>query len=255
MTATTGEKQSGTEKQIAAWLPPELSAKRNDLLFAIVELVISHYQIINYYLFLQAKQHFMKHLLLLLTIFALLSSVQAQKDTNDFVTTWRTTLSTPTSPSTNDSSVHINIDTTRVYNYDVDWDNDGVFDNLGVTKAITHQYPDTGTYTIRIRGQFPRIVFGFDIWYNNVPIISRINDSEKLLTIDQWGNTAWEDLYFAFSGCYNMTYNATDVPNLSSGPRLGGMFYFCRKFNGAIGNWDVSRVKVMDHMFEVCDFF
>lgn len=196
----------------------------------------------------------MKQLLLLFTTLLLFSAVSAQKDTTDFVTTWRTVESI-TLNSSNDSSVHINIDTTRVYNYDVDWDNDGVFDNLGVTAPITHQYPDTGTYTIRIRGQFPRIFFGGDVYYNNVRRFPIIRDFRKLVSIDQWGNTAWEELYFAFSGCGNMQYNATDVPNLTRGPRLGGMFSGCGIFNGFIGNWDVSRVKIMNELFEGCRRF
>jgi surface protein len=130
-----------------------------------------------------------------------------------------------------------------------------VFDNLGVTTAVTHQYSDTGTYTIRIRGQFPRIVFGATVFYNNTPTINKVLDGLKLISIDQWGYIAWEDLYYAFSENANMIYNATDVPNLSLGPRLGGMFNFCRKFNGAIANWDVSRVKSMEYLFSNCFLF
>ena len=46
------------------------------------------------------------------------------------------------------------------YNYEVDWDNDGVY--------------------------------------------------------DQWGSIAWSSMERAFFSCSNMTYNATDVPNLSA---------------------------------------
>ena len=142
-----------------------------------------------------------------------------------------------------------------VYNYDIDWDNDGIFDTLGVTDHITHQYLDTGTFIIRIRGQFPRIVFGRDIWYSNVRKFPAIRDHFKLISIDQWGATAWEDMHSAFVECENLLYNAVDVPNLSKGPRLIATFRGCLKFNGAIGNWDVSRVKNMDYFLSGCEVF
>lgn len=45
------------------------------------------------------------------------------------------------------------------YNYDVDWDNDGTYDQFGLTGNVTHNFGVAGTYTIRIRGAFPRIYF------------------------------------------------------------------------------------------------
>jgi len=192
----------------------------------------------------------MKKLLLATTLLFLSVTGFTQKDSTQLVTTWRTFNATPfiTNPS-GDSSVHLGIDTTRTYNYDVDWDNDGVFDILGVTTAITHRYPDTGTYTIRIRGQFPRVVFGDLIYYYNGSGLHVKNDCAKLVSLDQWGTTVWEDLFAAFYGCQNLQYNAVDIPNLSLVTRLDQMFSSCSKFNGAIGNWDVSRVKNMKWMF------
>ena len=69
----------------------------------------------------------------------------------DFITTWETTtpsetITIPTAPG-------------ETYSYDVDWENDGTFDDLGVTGDATHTYPTAGVYTVAVRGTFPRIFF------------------------------------------------------------------------------------------------
>ncbi len=41
------------------------------------------------------------------------------------------------------------------YNYSVDWDNDGEFDEEGLTESTFHRFTSEGPHTIRIRGDFP----------------------------------------------------------------------------------------------------
>ena len=95
----------------------------------------------------------MKKILLPFLILIVTVNTFAQLDTNDFVTTWRTyNFYGPGG----DSSIVISVDPNMTYNYDVDWNNDGIFDSIGMTTGIMHTYADTGTYTIRIRGLFPR---------------------------------------------------------------------------------------------------
>jgi surface protein len=186
----------------------------------------------------------MKHLLFLSITLLLLSAVQAQRDTNDFVTTWRTNL-----PGvTGDSSIRIytsnHVVYNYVYNYDVDWDDDGVFDDLNVTGSIDHLYSDTGIYSIRIRGIFPSLKFG------EIPVIGIATDRLKLISIDQWGSQSWVDLTAAFNRCYNFVYNAIDVPDLSNVTSFAYMFRAIPRFNGNINNWDVSTVTNMSAMFQ-----
>ena len=45
------------------------------------------------------------------------------------------------------------------YNYDIDWDNDGVFDQFGQVGNVSHTFGAPGSYTIRIKGNFPAIFF------------------------------------------------------------------------------------------------
>jgi len=57
---------------------------------------------------------------------------------------------------------------------------------------VTHNFGVAGTYTIRIRGTFPRIFF------NNG------GDRQKLLDVQQWGALAWTSMNNAFLGCSNL---------------------------------------------------
>lgn len=151
----------------------------------------------------------------------------------DFVTTWKTDNPGVSGPT----QITIPTFPGATYNYDVDWDTDGVFDSLGVTGSITHDYGTADTVTIRIRGAFPRIFFSFG------------GDREKILSIDQWGAIKWTSMYEAFGGCTWLNSTATDAPDLSGVNDLSSMFYECASFNADISGWDVSHVNSMNFMF------
>jgi surface protein len=149
-----------------------------------------------------------------------------------FVTTWKTD-NAGTSNSTS-----ITIPTTGGgYNYDVDWDNNGTFDELGLTGDVTHDFTTPGTYTIQIQGDFPRIYFVGG------------GDRRKILSIDQWGDIAWTSMGFAFNGASNLVINASDAPDLSLVTDMGSMFSNATSINQDISAWDVSSVTDMSFMF------
>jgi surface protein len=155
-----------------------------------------------------------------------------------FITTWKTD-----NPGSSNST-SITIPTTGTgYNYDVDWNNDGIFDDLNVTGSITHDYGTAGTYQVAIRGYFPRIYF------------EGLGDRLKILSIDQWGDIAWTSMEESFYGCENLDYNATDVPDLSGVFSLKSMFSECTNFNGNIGSWDLNNITTMDYMFSLAQSF
>ena len=187
----------------------------------------------------------MKHLLLAIITLLIFISTQAQRASTDFVTTWRTT----NFGLGGDSTVVIPIDTNYTYNFDVDWDDDGIFDDLGVTDTIAHLYPDTGTYTVRIRGTFPRYyVFLFN------PFL-QVGGDEKLISLDQWGNNPWQNVEYMFRGMRYFTYNAVDTPNLSQVTSLRGMFAVNLNFNGDLSNWNVSNITNLKETFSECLIF
>ena len=162
----------------------------------------------------------------------------AQTSENDFVTTWKTD-----NPGLLSDTV-IRIPTfIGTYNYDVDWDNDGVFDEFGKTGNSQHDYGTPGTYTVRIRGQFPHF------YINNDP-----NMREKLLSVDQWGNIQWSSMSSSFRGAVNTVINASDTPDLSNVINMSSMFNGASSINQNLNNWDVGNIEVMRFLFNNTSF-
>jgi surface protein len=150
--------------------------------------------------------------------------------TDHFVTTWKTD-----NPGTsNSTSITVPM---AGGPYDVDWDNDGTFDDLGLTGSVTHNYEVAGTYTIRIQGTYDSIRF------NNG------GDKEKILSLDQWGTNAWSSMGQAFYGALNLTIPATDTPDFSSVTDMAQMFQEATSANPDTSSWDTASVTFMAGMF------
>ena len=124
----------------------------------------------------------------------------------------------------------------------VDW-GDGTSDNITnhLASEVTHTYPSSGTYTIRIIGE----LLGF--YFNNG------GDKLKMGEIQKWG-VLNIDFDKSFYGCTNMTCIATDAPKITT-TNLRQTFRSCSNFNGAIGNWDVSNVSNMSLMLYIASSF
>ena len=148
-----------------------------------------------------------------------------------FVTTWKT----DNIGATADNQIRIGTSGDG-YNYSVDW-GDGESDT-NVSGDITHTYSQPGTYTVSIDGAFPRIIFGLEG-----------HDNQKILSVEQWGNIAWESMQIAFLGCINLVINASDAPDLSRVMSMRRMFTGAESLNQDIGDWDVSSVEDMNELF------
>lgn len=172
-----------------------------------------------------------------LTLFAVLGPIPAAAQ-NAFITTWETT-------STDESiTIPTNGDGVSDYDFQIDW-GDGMTETYtGNDPDPSHTYASAGTHTVEITGTFPRISLGSGDEAN----------AKKLQSIDQWGSIQWESMEAAFSGAENMTYNATDTPDLSSVSSMRAMFESAFSFNGDISSWDVSSVTTMRDMFNGTDF-
>ncbi len=153
-----------------------------------------------------------------------------------FVTTWKT----DNTGNSNSTSIIIGTIGTG-YNYDVDWEGDGIFDEFGLTGSVTHDYGTAGTYTVQIKGDFPRR----DLYV----------DAQKLLTVGQWGTIHWASMQWAFKNCSNLTIPATDAPDLSGVTDMSEMFSGASSFNQSIDHWDVSSVTNMRAMFYAATVF
>src|SRR5690606_1147282 len=132
-----------------------------------------------------------------------------------FITTWKT--------DTENEEIIIGTDDALTYDYAIDW-GDGTVEQITSSANATHAYATAGTYTVAIKGQFPAIEGFNDSKPSRTP--------EKLISIEQWGSVQWERMNNSFVGCGNMTYNATDTPDLSNVTNMGGMFSGATSFNG-----------------------
>ncbi len=135
--------------------------------------------------------------------------------------------------------------------YSVDW-GDGC--RTAHAGDASHTYAAPGHYTVQITGDFTMIRLdgnpAFDLRLGSVrddgtPATA---NALKLASIEQWGGTKWESMESAFKGALNLSYNASDAPDLSGVTDMSGMFA-SSSFSGPIGGWDVSGVTDMSGMF------
>ncbi len=155
-------------------------------------------------------------------------------ESNDFVTTWRTTTANETITIPTGGSG---------YNYSVDWGDGGSGNNI--TGNVSYVYASAGIHTITISGDFPTIVFSGDGFAMR----------PKIISIENWGNINWTTFQNSFSGCSNLTYNAADAPNLANVINMSWMFADATSFDGNLNNWDVSNVRSMSYMFRNASSF
>ncbi|WP_194534200.1 BspA family leucine-rich repeat surface protein [Zobellia nedashkovskayae] len=148
-----------------------------------------------------------------------------------FITTWKT----DNDGTSEDNQITIPTSSEETYNYDIDW-GDGTIDT-GVTGKITHTYAIAGTYEISISGDFPRIHFTY------------LEDLEKILFINQWGDIQWSSMAAAFDRCINLQILAADAPDLSNVTSLSTMFRSVDNINNNLNTWDFSTITNMRYMF------
>ena len=160
------------------------------------------------------------------------------------------------------------------FNYSVDWDNDGTYDESSVQGPVSHDYKEPGTYTIRIRGQFPHMLAR----YNNGTLTDSNLCGMKVL---QWGDIQWKSMkrMFAWCGVVGPIFPDKEAPDLSHVTDMSGMFVgnsehipfnpssdssswrqpqmfdHVRLFNQPLNHWDVSHVTDMSFMFHDASAF
>jgi len=146
-----------------------------------------------------------------------------------FITRWSTTSA--------DKKITISTKSnTYSYNYTVDW-GDGTTDvNISTNKL--HQYTTDGNHTIKITGLFPAIIYLDD------------NNSNKLKSIDQWGDAHWFSFNKAFYKAKNMVILAKDKPDLSQVTDISDIFNGASSFDSNLSTWDVSTITNMKAAFK-----
>ena len=129
------------------------------------------------------------------------------------------------------------------YNYAIDWNNDGEFEQTDITSEVSHKYTEIGDHTITIQGDFPRIY------------INNGTEKHKIISVEQWGTGKWISMASAFYGAKYLVVNAADAPDLSTVTDMSQMFRGATAFNQNINHWDVSNVNDMSEMFFMAEKF
>ncbi|RYG52333.1 MAG: BspA family leucine-rich repeat surface protein, partial [Chitinophagaceae bacterium] len=156
---------------------------------------------------------------------------------NGFITKWRT--------YTPNQTVTVPITSSEDTNYSIDFGDGTILTDQ--TGAATHTYALAGDYLVEINGTLDRINFG------DYP-----NMVSNIISVEQWGSTAWSSMNQAFKNCYQLNITAADVPDLSQVTDMSFMFFdlnmeLTTAFN--INDWDVSNVQTMESMFEKARYF
>ena len=125
------------------------------------------------------------------------------------------------------------------YNYDIDWNNDGTFEDTGVSGNQSHTFSKAGEHTIRFRN------------------LNHIYSGNKSTSIEQWGTAVWNaDMSGAFAEASNLTMNSSaGTPDMSAVTNMQSMFSGATSFNGDIGNWNTAKVTNMSYMFAYASSF
>jgi surface protein len=119
------------------------------------------------------------------------------------------------------------------------------FNDLSGAETIT--LPSSGVYDLEV---IPKEVNGFNrIEFNNR------GDKDKIIDTKQFGGIVWSSFEKAFSGCQEMLFTATDVPNLSNVTNMSFMFFTARAANPDATLWDVSNVTNMGSIFQAANAF
>jgi len=183
----------------------------------------------------------------ILYVFFLMPLLLIAAPLDDFILT----VKTDNSGSTANTQFHLPISNTAGAGYNVDCDDDGIDEGIGITGngGYTCTYGSAGTYTIRVKDNNGNRKGFRKIKFNNS------GDVKKVLNISQWGTTLWSSMVNSFYGAINMTVTATDVPDFSqlgsaNGASLLKMFRGCTQLT-TLGNdnWDMSRITNMQAMF------
>ena len=133
------------------------------------------------------------------------------------------------------------------YNFIVEW-GDGSIERVVTDGNITHVYPTSGVYLVKIHGAGPGRQFPA-IYFNNG------GDRRKLLSVKSFGDIKWVDLQGAFFGCLNLTSIPKDKFDTVGVSNFTSMFYNCSSFNQQITNLNTASVFTLSRLFTNCSAY
>jgi surface protein len=165
--------------------------------------------------------------------------------TNAFVTTWQT--------ADNDGTAYLIFDAVCDTSCDIYWELVSDDTVNGTTTSLICNDPDNNNYC---RFALPEAgEYRVDITNNLNSFSTNAGNPSGLLSVEQWGNTVWEDMNGMFQYASNFELHATDDPDISSVTDFGFMFDGASSFNTDISDWDVSNITNMEYMFNDASSF
>jgi surface protein len=209
----------------------------------------------------------------LITLLLFIVSLQVIKAQNEFITTWKpgnVQNPVPTQPPFPSSSTQAWAPFQGT-NYTIHWEEVGYPSHQATLTGITSVYqvlldfgtplnpnPGDATYTVKVSsgsGNFHRIYFRDPVTLTGT--IDVTGDTSKIIAINQWGNTKWSSMQYAFTGCNKLDLQATDIPDLSEVTNMSYLFMGCSSLSGnpSINNWNTSNVTDFTGVFNACMIF
>lgn len=162
------------------------------------------------------------------------------KTENPFITIWNTN-----NAGSANNKITLPLISSGTYNMSIDWGDGSIEQITSYNQTeVTHSYSSSGTYRLRIIGNFIGWAF------------SDSGDKLKLLEIQRWGVFAPKGAS-VFHGCSNLNVSAVDQIDLSHTTNLSSFFSGCSNltFNSSIDNWDTSGISAMNSAFKSCSQF
>jgi surface protein len=140
----------------------------------------------------------------------------------------------------NNQIVSVPVDTANFYRVDIDRGDGATTRFVGTPAVITglsHTYATSGTYQVKVWGDFPRLYCG------------GTTHCAALRSVDQWGDIEWTSMANTFQGTSGLVIKATDTPNLSGVVSMQQMFDGAVNLTGNFSGWDTSKVTSMAYLF------
>jgi surface protein len=157
------------------------------------------------------------------------NQLQANQKTNIFKSTWRTT-----TPS---ESITLPLRTGFNYDFIVDWGDSSPVSIVSSEADLdkTHTYAIAGDYQVTITGYL-------EAWYFN-----NTGDSNKIISVSDFGAMGWINLERAFHGCSNLiSFSGGDTSEVTT---MYEMFRYAAMPSLDLTHFDTSKVTSMGWMF------
>ncbi|MEC5173845.1 BspA family leucine-rich repeat surface protein [Chryseobacterium nepalense] len=199
----------------------------------------------------------------------LISLAQFLKAQNEFITVWK-----PSNIQTSALQTGVVSTDTQIFfpmrgtNFDVAWEEIGypshngnltsLFSNLNILIDFgmpLNPNPANATYRLKVTGSYSNIRFADTDLFPQTPAV--VGDTQKIISVEQWGNNQWTTMKEAFTVCSNLDVPATDIPDLSNVNSMAKMFSQCFNLllNPTINNWNISHVTDISNAFFACYIF